>query len=89
MVWVLWVILAFACASLANRRGRSYGGWLLISLLLSPLVGFILLLVSSDLSEQTGLKVGTHKKCYQCAEIVKKEAIKCKHCGAAFHDNDL
>ena len=89
MIYIVWIILAFACASFAKSRGKSYGGWLVISLLISPFISIIILLLSSDESGQAGINDGTLKKCYQCAEIVKKEAIRCKHCGAIFHDNDV
>ena len=89
MLVVIWVILAFACASFAKRKGRDYWRWLVLSLVLSPFICIVILLISKDESEQVGIYEGTLKKCYQCAEIVKKEAIRCKHCGAIFHDNDI
>ena len=89
MIWIVWIILAFACASFAKSRGREYGSWLVLSLLLSPFICIIILLISKDESNNLGITQGTLKKCYQCAEVVKKEAIRCKHCGAIFHDNDI
>jgi DNA polymerase-3 subunit epsilon len=44
--FVIWVILAFIIASAAKSRRRSYLGFLLLSLFLSPVVGFIVLLLS-------------------------------------------
>ena len=85
LVVVIWIILAFACASFAKRKGRDYWGWLV----LSPFICIVILLISKDESEQVGISEGTLKKCYQFAEIVKKEAIRCKHCDTIFHDNDI
>ena len=72
-----------------KAEAKVMGGWLVISLLISPFISIIILLLSSDESGQAGINDGTLKNCYQCAEIVKKEAIRCKHCGAIFHDNDV
>jgi DNA polymerase III epsilon subunit family exonuclease len=42
---ILWVVLAFAVAFSAKKRGRSFGGFLVLSLLLSPVIGFIVLIL--------------------------------------------
>lgn len=44
-----WFFLAIAVGVYAsNHRGRSGFGWFLLSLLISPLVAFILVLVMKD-----------------------------------------
>lgn len=83
MIYFVWFIFALGCAIYASNKGRDGGRWFVISLLLSPLIGFILLLASKDISEQTALADGHVKKCPQCAEFIKPDAIKCKHCGAS------
>jgi hypothetical protein len=30
----------------------------------------------------------SHKKCPYCAEIIKADAIKCKHCGSMLDENE-
>lgn len=47
---VLWLILAIAVGALANSRGRSGVGFFLLSAILSPLLGLIVVLVMSDLT---------------------------------------
>jgi hypothetical protein len=44
------IILALFIASYANSKGRSFGLWFVISVVLDPIVGFILLQVISFLS---------------------------------------
>lgn len=88
MIFFVWFVLAIAVALLANKRGRSTFGWFVIAVLLSPLVGFIFLLVLDDLSPSAGSSAGvpsgaTHVKCPACAEWVRPEATVCKHCGHA------
>ena len=46
---VFWGLLAWGVAALANSRGRSGIGFFLLSFLLSPLLGLIVVLIMSDL----------------------------------------
>lgn len=84
---LMWVLLAVAVGMLAGSRGRSGGAWCLISLVISPLLGFIFLMVQPNLAVQAaaGVQPGasTHVKCPKCAEWVLPDAVVCKHCGAA------
>lgn len=77
-----WIVLSVAIGYFATNKGRDPGRWFVISLITSPLLAGIFLLISSDISEQEALKDGELKKCTFCAESIKKQAIKCKHCGA-------
>lgn len=40
----LWIVLAIIVAAAADARGRSPGGWLLMSLVFSPLIAVLFLL---------------------------------------------
>ena len=50
--WIIWIILAIGVGYLANSRGRSGLGFFLFSLLLSPLIGFVIVLIMSNLVEE-------------------------------------
>lgn len=75
-----WIGLSISVGMLAGKRGRGSGNWFVLSLLISPLLAGIFLLIADDLSRNdTSSK--THAKCPACAELILREASKCKHCG--------
>jgi uncharacterized membrane protein YhdT len=53
---IAWLIFAFVVAIAAGARGRSGIGWFLLSAVLSPLVGLILVLVLPNLRHEQLLK---------------------------------
>lgn len=86
MEWVVgWVILSALAGSIAKAKGRSAAAYFFCSMIFSPLVGIILALaVRPDhaVLEKIELRQGKARKCPACAELVKPDARKCKHCGA-------
>ena len=82
-----WIILSFLCGMLASSKGKSFFGYLFLSLLLSPLIGFIAVLIAkadNKKIENKSIRSGENKKCPDCAELIKSEAKVCKHCGKNF-----
>jgi hypothetical protein len=79
---LFWLFFAVIVGVIAANRGRSGFGWFLLSLVISPLLGAVLVLALGAPRVDPS-RDGDHKKCPSCAEWVKREAIKCKHCGEA------
>lgn len=79
-----WVFLAILVGAVASARQRSGLVWFLVSLLLSPVLGLLFLLVTGTPQAQRHAEPGpsTHVKCPACREWVLPDAIKCKHCGS-------
>jgi hypothetical protein len=76
MLILFWLLFAIAVGMLASKRGRNGGSWFLFSLLLSPLIGIIFLLVSKDNSKDDSERLS----CPKCAEKVLISASICPHC---------
>jgi len=83
-----WLIFSLVAAWIASSKGRSGFGVFVLSVLLSPLIGIIVALVMqrADKIEATQVVHGGVSrefwKCPFCAEAVRFEALKCKHCGS-------
>lgn len=78
MGWFLvWFVGAILIGALASQRERSGFGWFLLALVISPLLAGLGLLIAG-----TG---GQQVRCPACRELVRADAVKCKHCGEALN----
>lgn len=80
---VVWLVCGLIAGSIANEKGRSGCGGFALGFLLGPLGIIWALVMRKDQSkvDSESLKSGKMKKCPACAELVKAEATKCRHCG--------
>ncbi len=73
-----WIVFSVAVAIFAHRRGRDWLRWFLLSLVITPLLAFILVAVSADLTKE-GEKA-LRMLCPYCSEPVLKTARLCPQC---------
>lgn len=86
---VLWVLFSMFVADLGKSRNIGYTSALILSLLISPIIGLIIVLLSPKTYQVEVVntptvkiqKTDNLKTCPDCAEEVKAAAKKCKHCG--------
>ena len=77
LIITIWAISAIIASIVAQKKRRDVFGWVLATLILSPLM-VLVLLVLPDLSD--------YKKCPSCGVISKQEALTCSSCGKPFTD---
>lgn len=83
----VFIVYSFCCglvtAVIANNKGRGGFTWFLVGFVLGLLGIITSIVISKDdvvLSEKA-ISDGISKKCIFCAELIKSDAVLCKHCG--------
>ncbi|MEX0498238.1 zinc ribbon domain-containing protein [Raoultella terrigena] len=82
-ILIICAIIGCIPAAIASSKGRSFFVWWVYGALLFIVALIHSLVIKKDIRafEKSQLDEGL-VKCPFCAEIIKPEAIKCKHCGS-------
>jgi hypothetical protein len=83
-LFLLWLILAMLVGAYANTKGRSFFGFFLLSVVLSPLIGFLAALIAGPNTqriEDEQIERGERRRCPHCEELVQGKAKICRYCG--------
>lgn len=84
---IIWVVLGFVTAKIAESKGRPFGTWLIYGFVCFPLA--ILYLAVSKPSDETLVDSGEYRKCPFCAEVVRSEAKVCRYCNKELPDVEI
>lgn len=86
-ILIIAAFLGLIPAFIAQSKGRSFGVWWLYGFLLFivALIHSLCLSGSKQDIENIQLNQGM-VRCPLCAELIRSEAIKCKHCGSDISD---
>lgn len=82
MIIFLWIMCGVLTGVIASNKGRSVGLWALYGFALGPLAVIHAFASHTNTTqvEADAVAAGTLRKCPFCAELVKREALICRHC---------
>lgn len=85
-IFLIWLICGMVSAMIGSTKGRNPFAWFVIGFILGPFGILIALVISKDTKklEAEAIQKGELKRCKNCAEVIRAEALKCRYCGASF-----
>lgn len=75
---IISIIAGIIGSIIARRKGYNQIVWFILCAIVPLLIVVILIL-------PTKVAKGLTKKCNNCAEIIKEDALVCKHCGYSMY----
>lgn len=76
--FIVWLLLALGVGALASSRGRNAFGFFLLSAVMSPLLGLIVVLVMSDLNKEAEKELERRREHERQLEAVRAIAATAK-----------
>ena len=81
IIFLVYLATMVLAGFVAKERNRSFFAWFLGSFWLTAIITIPLLYLLPAVPKKVPAK-----RCPKCAELVRKEATVCKHCGHSFEE---